>query len=103
MRVLQLKFLTEKGRLAINKQNEKNKKDTMMLWKIRATGGKLIFIDGGMQFSHFIFKSMTGDLNSPGNAQSDRLKRQGFEAIVKALEKDDCLLDTDYNIKFVEV
>lgn len=103
MRILRLKYITEKGRTAINKQNEINKKNWKLRAMIRATGGKLVFIDGGLEFSHFSFKIMRGDLNSQGNKQSQNMKNKGFYDITKALEKDDCTLDVDYNVRFEEV
>ena len=103
MNILRLKYITEKGRNAINKQNEINKKNWKLRTMIRATGGKLSFIDGGLEFNHFSFKNMGGDLNSPGNKQSQNMKKKGFYDITKALEKDDCMLDIDYSVRFEEV
>jgi hypothetical protein len=102
MKVLKLIFLTEKGKLAINKENEKNKRNWKLLGTIRLTGGKLTFIDGGMIFKHFIFKNMTGDLNSSGNAQSNNMKEKGFATVEAALLEKGCIKDIDYKLEFEE-
>lgn len=102
MRVLVLRYMTEKGREAINKQNEKNKKNWKLRAIIRASGGKLTFVDGGLEFRHFIFKNMTGDLNSKGNAQSESMKEKAFAEITKALAEEDCEMDIDYKVEFEE-
>jgi len=100
MKILRLKYITEKGRIAINIQNTKNKKNWKLKTMIRATGGKLSFIDGGMEFEHFSFKLMQGDLNSKGNKQANNMKKKGFKDIEETLAKSGCVLDKDYFIRF---
>jgi hypothetical protein len=102
-KVLELKYITKKGKISINKENTKSKRNWMLRSTIRATGGKLEFIDGGLRFQHFVFKNMTGDLNSPGNKLSENYKEIGFKKIIESLKKYGCIIDIDYKVEFVDI